>query len=60
MKKTAEHTILGHDLPKPRLTLAGALWCMVYLGVPVLLLGSLLDALAQWLFGWCLGWWCVI
>ena len=60
MKKTDAHTILGYDLPKPRLTVVGALWCMVYLGVPVLLLGSLLDALAQWLFGWCLGWWCVI
>lgn len=55
MKKSDSTVILGHDLPKPRLTLAGALWCILYLVVPVLTLGSLLDALAQWWLGWCLG-----
>ena len=60
MKKSHSTVILGHDLPKPRLTLAGALWCMLYLAVPVLALGSLLDALAQWWLGWCLGLWCLV
>ncbi len=59
MTKPAANAIFGHDLPKPRLTGAGAGWCMLYLGGPVLLLGSALDALAQWLFGWCLGLWCM-
>jgi len=30
----------------------------VYLGVPVLLLGGLLDALLWWLTGSCTGMWC--
>lgn len=60
MKKSESTVIFGHDLPKPRLTLAGAGWCMLYLGVPVILLGSALDALAQWLLGWCLGLWCML
>lgn len=60
MKKDSSTAILGHDLPKPRLTPAGAAWCLLYLGGPVLLVGTALDALAQWLLGWCLGWWCLL
>lgn len=59
-KKSESSVVLGHDIPKPRLTAAGMGWCMLYLGLPVLLLGSLLDALAQWLLGWCLGLWCML
>ena len=44
--------------PKPRLTRAAWLWIGVYLGVPVLLLGGLLDALLWWLTGSCTGVWC--
>ncbi len=61
MKKPPAPTrILGHDIAKPRLTAAGVLWCMLYLGGPVFLLGALLDALAQWWLGWCLGLWCAL
>ncbi len=53
------HTILGHDIPKPRLTLTGAVYLLIYLGLPVLILGNLLDLATQWLFGWCVGIWCL-
>jgi hypothetical protein len=54
------HVIFGHDLPKPRLTRTGMALCGLYLGVPVVILGNLLDFLVQWLFGWCVGVWCLI
>ena len=60
MPASSPPPIFGHDLPKPRLTLAGSLWCLLYLAAPVLVLGSALDALAQWIFGWCLGLWCML
>jgi len=53
-------TILGHDIPKARLTAAGWFWGAVYLGLPVILLGNLLDFLFQWTLGWCIGFWCIV
>ncbi len=53
------HAVLGHDIPKPRLTLAGVAYLLIYLGLPVLILGNLLDLATQWLFGWCIGIWCL-
>jgi hypothetical protein len=53
-------TILGHDIPKPRLTGAGWFWGGVYLGLPIILLGNLLDLLFQWTLGWCIGFWCIV
>jgi len=52
--------ILGHDVAGARLTWAGVLWLLVYLGLPVLLLGNLLDLLVQWSLGWCVGLWCIL
>ena len=61
MKKPRQsHRIHGHDIARPRLTAAGLAWCFVYLALPVLLVGSVLDALAQWLLGWCVGLWCMV
>ncbi len=60
MRSRPSTQVLGHDIPKPRLTLAGAAWCMLYLGVPVFLLGAVIDALVQWALGWCLGLWCML
>ena len=53
------HVVLGHDIPRPRLTLAGVGYLLLYLAVPVMIAGNLLDFLVQWLFGWCVGIWCV-
>ena len=51
--------VLGHDIPKPRLTAAGIGYLLVYLAIPVMIAGNLLDFLVQWMFGWCIGIWCV-
>ena len=60
MKPAHPQTILGHDIPKVRLTPAGVFWCAVYLGLPVVILGNLLDLLTQMWFGWCIGFWCIL
>lgn len=48
------------DVPGARLTPVGVLLCLLYLGVPVAVLGNLIDLLFQWLFGWCIGLWCLV
>ena len=53
-------TFFGHDVPKDHLTRAGYLWIGVYLGLPVVVLGNLLDLLMQIWFGWCIGFWCIL
>ena len=58
MFRKAPETILGHTLPEPRLTAAGLLTITAWASVPVLVLGSVLDLLAQWAFGVCTGLWC--
>lgn len=49
---------MGHRIPEPRLTWQAGFWLMLYLGGPVLLLGTLIDALIQWSTGYCTGFWC--
>ncbi len=50
---------LSPDIPGARITFVGALLCVVYLGLPVLVLGNLADLLVQRMLGWCVGLWCV-
>lgn len=52
--------VLGHELPEPRLTIAGVMLLLAWATLPVLVVGSLLDLLVQWLFGVCVGLWCVL
>ena len=58
MFRKPPETILGHTLPEPRLTVAGLLTIAAWATVPVLVVGSALDLLAQWAFGVCIGLWC--
>lgn len=51
--------ILGHDIDKPRITLAGWFLVLLYLGVPAMALGGLLDLVVQQLTGECIGVWCL-
>lgn len=51
--------ILGHDIDKPRITAAGWLLIFLYLGVPAMLAGGLIDLMVQWRTGQCLGIWCL-
>lgn len=57
---TQEQRVLGLDLPKARLTAWGWAWGALYLGLPVLLLGNLLDFIFQFTLGWCIGIWCIV
>jgi hypothetical protein len=50
----------SQDIPGARLTVSGVLLVLFYLGVPVAILGNLLDLLFQWWFGWCIGLWCLV
>lgn len=49
----------GHRLGKPRLTAAGWALILLWLGIPAMLLGALLDLGLQWLSGECVGVWCL-
>lgn len=58
MPKHPPEPVMGHDIPKPKLTALAWFWIAVYVGVPLLLIGTLLDALTVWLTGQCTAWWC--
>ncbi len=60
MISKAKNAINGHDIPKFRLTPSGWAWLALYLGLPVLVLGNLLDFFFQWALGWCIGVWCIV
>lgn len=51
-------TIMGHRIPEPRPTLMALLLVMLYLGLPLVLLGMLVDLLVQTTTGACTGVWC--
>jgi hypothetical protein len=50
--------VMGYRIAEPRPTLLAACWALIYLGLPVLLLGMLLDMLVQLITGYCTGLWC--
>lgn len=53
-------TVMGYRIAEPRPTLLAVFWALVYLGLPVLLVGMLLDLLVQWFTGYCTGFWCYL
>jgi hypothetical protein len=57
--KTPVQTVLGHRIPETRLTARAIVLLVAGIGLPVLVVGTLLDLLVQWLFGWCVGLWCL-
>lgn len=59
LKREKYLPILGHDIDKPRITAAGWLLILLYLGVPAMLIGGAVDLIIQWLTGQCLGVWCM-
>jgi len=59
MARTKVQTVAGYRLPEPRITLM-AIWLgFVWIGLPVLLAGGLLDLFMQVVFGLCTGLWCL-
>jgi hypothetical protein len=57
LRKQAQ-TVMGHRLEEPRLTLMFVLWVFVYVGLPLLVISSLVDVLIQHITGSCTGFWC--
>ena len=57
-KRTPVQTVMGHRLPEPRLTWQAGMWLVVCLGLPLLLLGTLIDLAIQLTTGICTGLWC--
>lgn len=58
-KATPIVKVLGHDIHKPRLTIAGWLLIFLYLALPLMLLGALFDLFIQLTTGRCVGVWCL-
>jgi hypothetical protein len=59
-KRRKTQTVMGYRIAEPRPTLLAACWALLYLGLPVLLAGTLLDLLVQVLTGYCTGFWCYL
>ena len=58
IRRAPVQTVMGHRLPEPRLTWGAAAMALLYLGVPVLAVGLVIDALIQLTTGRCTGVWC--
>jgi hypothetical protein len=56
--RTKTQTIDGHRLPEPRLTVFALMWLLVYLALPLMVVGSLIDLVIQQVTGTCTGIWC--
>jgi len=59
MARTKIQTVAGHRLPEPRITLTAVWLVFLWVGLPVLAIGGLLDVIMQLGFGVCTGLWCV-
>lgn len=60
MARTAIQTIAGHRLPEPRITPMAIWLAFLWVGLPILLIGGLLDLVMQFAFGICTGLWCFV
>ncbi len=60
MARTAIQTIAGHRLPEPRITPMAIWLAFQWVGVPILVIGGLLDLFMQFAFGICTGLWCFV
>ena len=60
MKRKEAQTISGHKLPEPRIT-PMAIWLgFLWVGLPILVIGGVLDLAMQFIFGVCTGLWCFV
>jgi hypothetical protein len=57
LRKQAQ-TVMGYRLDEPRPTLMLVLWAFIYVGLPLLLVSSLVDLLIQQITGNCTVFWC--
>ena len=58
-RRGSAEQVMGYRISEPRPTLWAVFWVIVYLILPVMALGSLVDLLVQWSTGQCTGLWCM-
>jgi uncharacterized RDD family membrane protein YckC len=58
MARAKIQTVAGHRLPEPRITPMAIWLAFLWVGLPVLAIGGLLDVIMQLAFGICTGLWC--
>ena len=58
-RSTPHELVLGYDIPSPRLTRQGWLLIFLYLGLPAMFIGGVLDFIVQIISGQCMGLWCL-
>lgn len=58
LKRQTTQTVMGQRIPEPRPTVWAAVWAMLVLGLPVLVVGMAIDGLIQLVTGHCTGVWC--
>ncbi|MAF57185.1 MULTISPECIES: hypothetical protein [Ponticaulis] len=59
MPKSKLQTISGETIPEPRITLMAVWLVFLWVGLPILVIGGLLDLAVQLIFGVCTGLWCI-
>ncbi len=59
MPKSKLQTISGETIPEPRVTLMAVWLVFLWVGLPILIIGGLLDLAVQLIFGVCTGLWCI-
>lgn len=58
MARAKIQTVAGHRLPEPRITPMAIWLAFLWVGLPVLAIGGLMDVIMQVAFGICTGLWC--
>ncbi|MFT3725634.1 MAG: hypothetical protein QM773_18895 [Hyphomonadaceae bacterium] len=60
MARAKIQTVAGHRLPEPRITPTAIWLAFLWVGVPILAIGGLMDLVMQLVFGVCTGLWCFV
>ena len=62
MLRRKTQTVMGHDLPRPRLTRDGFVMMLAYFAAPIMAVLLAVDVILYFVlkaaFGWCYGLWC--
>ena len=58
--KKINQPVLGYDINKPKITKAGWILILIYLALPAMALGAVMDLLIQIMTGHCVGVWCLL
>ena len=58
LAKRRDQTVMGYRLEEPRPTLLALMWGLLYVGLPIIGFGLLMDLLIALAMGHCFGLWC--